>query len=321
MAYWARQPARSNSSSSAAVGKYSSWKPSFSLFTQFGKSPFPPIAQSSQGIFAQRPGTQTIFRSRIHISTECRDLIESVIFTKAITERSFYDMQRVNLGTYLQLVKDNTYLFKDICGASRGELVVLEILKLLTNDAHNQLITAQKLIDDLEKRTLLNIPPRREDTLAELASYKERVQSAYYGLEVGDISGRTISSSGITNTTALLPVASRGVAAAPSSMGIDMVTASLPVGMEVHGLRSSDSWSQVMLNLQTEHSRLRSTDAAISVVSMGSVSASAEDAAMVDIGVSDRIDALMAQPRLPAPVLFADDEEVKLLTLPHPNLS
>ena len=309
MAYWARQPARSSSSSSTAVGKYSSWTPSF---TSLFKSPFPPIAQT-QGTFAQRPISQSIFRPRIHISTECRDLIESVIFTKAITERSFGDMQRVNLGTYLKLVKDNIYLFKDICGVSRGELVVLEILKLHTNDAHNQLITAQKLIDDLEKRTLLNIPPRREDALAELASYKERVQSAYYGLEVGD-SGRTT----ITHSTALLSSAPpRGIAAtAPSSMSIDMVTNSLPMGMEVHGLRSSDSWSQVMLNLQTEHSRLRSTDVAMSVLSMGtasataSASASASDAVMVDTSVSDRIDAMMALPRLPAPVLFADDEEV-----------
>ena len=248
-----------------------------------------------------------------------------MIFTKAITENSFYDMQRVNLGTYLQLVKDNLYLFKDICGASRGELVVIEILKLSTNDAHNQLITAQKLIDDLEKRTLLYIPPRREDTLAELASYKERVQSAYYGLEV-EGTGRTKSSSGITTTnTSLLPVASMGIApssasttAAPSSMSIDMMTTSLPVGMEVHGMRSSDSWSQVMLNLQLEHSRLRSAET-LSVDVMSSASASASSAsdatAVVDVSVSDRIDAMMAQPRIPAPVLFADDEVRALSSL------
>jgi hypothetical protein len=96
---------------------------------------------------------------KIKITPDCRDLIESVIFTMSIKSAFPGEMPRVNVDTYLRTARDNIHMFKDCVGDNRAELVLMELGKLQSPESHNHWITAQFLMAEIDKRTLLDVPP------------------------------------------------------------------------------------------------------------------------------------------------------------------
>lgn len=93
------------------------------------------------------------------------------------------EMPRVNVDTYLRTAKENIHMFKDCVGDNRAELILMELSKIQSRDSYNQWITAQKLMDEIEKRTLLNVPPpsnvRGVTAYPNWVQYERAVRSLY----------------------------------------------------------------------------------------------------------------------------------------------